>query len=108
MERDDTMVDIGLPAFSPFFMGSPQFLAHQRAPGHQQVLPLPPEFIAPQDGAEKQDCHRHASAVAHLRPIFLGDDLFAYQPIAVAIPRTGAVEDRERDLQCPEDQQLQP
>jgi len=30
------------------------------APGHQQVLPLPPEFIIPQDGAEKQDCERNA------------------------------------------------
>lgn len=25
------------------------------APGHARVLPLPPEFITPQDGAEKQD-----------------------------------------------------
>jgi hypothetical protein len=64
------------------------------APGHKQVLPLPPEFIAPQDGAEKQDCERnaakrwlakHGAAVAHLRPVFLGDDLFACQPIAAAI-----------------------
>ena len=56
------------------------------APGHQQVLPLPPAFIAPQDGAQKQDCERnaakrwlgqHAPALAHLRPIYLGDDLFA-------------------------------
>ena len=31
------------------------------APGHAQVLPLPPEFIAPQDGAEKQDCERAAA-----------------------------------------------
>src|SRR5208283_2534416 len=31
------------------------------APGHQQVLPLPPEFIAPQDGVEKQDCERNAA-----------------------------------------------
>ena len=68
------------------------------APGHHQVLPLPPEFIAPQDGAEKQDCERsaakrwlahHGRSVAHLRPIFLGDDLFACQPIAVAIQQTG-------------------
>ena len=28
------------------------------APGHTQVLPLPAEFITPQDGAEKQDCER--------------------------------------------------
>ncbi|MFY9938093.1 MAG: ISNCY family transposase [Silvibacterium sp.] len=68
------------------------------APGHHQVLPLPPEFIAPQDGAEKQDCERgaakrwlarHGRSVAHLRPIFLGDDLFACQPIVVAIQQTG-------------------
>jgi hypothetical protein len=68
------------------------------APGHHQVLPLPPEFIAPQDGAEKQDCERsatrrwlarHGRSVAHLRPIFLGDDLFACQPIATAIQRAG-------------------
>jgi hypothetical protein len=68
------------------------------APGHQQVLPLPPEFIAPQDGAEKQDCERnaakrwlarHGPAVAHLRPVFLGDDLFACQPNAVAVQQAG-------------------
>jgi len=68
------------------------------APGHKQVLPLPPEFIAPRDGAEKQDCERnaakrwlarHGSAVAHLRPIVLGDDLFACQPIAAAVREDG-------------------
>ena len=68
------------------------------APGHQQVLPLPPEFIAPQDGAEKQDCERnaakrwlarHGPAVAHLRPVFLGDDLFACQPNAAAVQQAG-------------------
>jgi hypothetical protein len=69
------------------------------APGHMQVLPLPPEFIAPQDGAEKQDCERnaakrwlarHGPAVAYLRPVYLGDDLFACQPIATAIQDAGA------------------
>ena len=49
------------------------------APGHQRVLPLPPELIAPQDGAEKQDCERnaakrwlanHGTTVAPLRPIY--------------------------------------
>jgi hypothetical protein len=68
------------------------------APGHQQVLPLPPEFIAPQDGAEKQDCERnaakrwlarHGPAVAHLRPVFLGDDLFACQSNAAAVQQAG-------------------
>jgi hypothetical protein len=68
------------------------------APGHTQVLPLPPEFITPQDGAEKQDCERaaakrwlakHGAAVAHLRPVYLGDDLYACQPIAIAIHNAG-------------------
>jgi hypothetical protein len=68
------------------------------APGHQQVLPLPPEFIAPQDGAAKQDCERnaakrwlarHGPAVRYLRPVFLGDDLFACQPIAAAVQQEG-------------------
>jgi hypothetical protein len=31
------------------------------APGHAMVLPLMPQFIAPQDGAEKQDCERNAA-----------------------------------------------
>lgn len=68
------------------------------APGHHQVLPLPPEFIAPQDGAEKQDCERnaakrwlarHGPTLAPYRPVYLGDDLFACQPIATAIQSSG-------------------
>ena len=64
------------------------------APGHAMALPLMPEFIAPQDGAEKQDCERRAAKrwlLAHgqrledLRPVYLGDDLFACQPIVDAI-----------------------
>jgi hypothetical protein len=31
------------------------------APGHNHVLPLPPEFVAPQDGAAKQDCESRAA-----------------------------------------------
>jgi hypothetical protein len=59
------------------------------APGHAMALPLMPEFIAPQDGAEKQDCERsaakrwlaaHGRRLGHLQPIYLGDDLFACQP----------------------------
>jgi hypothetical protein len=58
------------------------------APGHAMALQLMPEFIAPQDGAEKQDCERnaakrwlatHGERVKDLRPIYLGDDLFACQ-----------------------------
>lgn len=30
-------------------------------PGLKQVVPLPPEFIVPQDGHEKQDCERSAA-----------------------------------------------
>ena len=68
------------------------------APGHARVLPLAPEFITPQDGAEKQDCERaaakrwlaqHSAALAQFRPVYLGDDLFACQPIASAIQASG-------------------
>jgi hypothetical protein len=68
------------------------------APGHAMALPLMPEFIAPQDGAEKQDCERnaakrwlaaHAQRLMDLRPVYLGDDLFACQPIADAIIAAG-------------------
>ena len=60
------------------------------APGHNMVLPLMPEFITPQDGAEKQDCERNAAKrwlsaqgkrVAPLRPVYLGDAPFSSQPL---------------------------
>jgi len=63
------------------------------------VVPLMPEFIARQDGAEKQDCERnaakrwlaaHAARVKALRPVYLGDDLFACQPICEAVLASGA------------------
>jgi hypothetical protein len=69
------------------------------APGHNMVLPLMPEFITPQDGAEKQDCERngakrwldaHAERMAGLRPIYLGDALFCCQPLAEAVLAKGA------------------
>jgi hypothetical protein len=69
------------------------------APGHNMVLPLMPEFITPQDGAEKQDCERnaakrwlnaHGKRVAPLRPVYLGDALFSSQPLAQAVFATGA------------------
>jgi hypothetical protein len=68
------------------------------APGHAKVVPLMPEFIAPQDGAEKQDCERnaakrwlakHHTRLSPLRPIFLGDDLFACQPVAGMVRDAG-------------------
>ena len=69
------------------------------APGHNMVLPLMPEFISPQDGAEKQGCERnaakrwliaHSERVAGLRPVYLGDALFSCQPLAEAVLATGA------------------
>ena len=68
------------------------------APGHTQVLPLPAEFITPQDGAEKQDCERaaakrwlarHGAGIARFRPVYLGDDLYACQPIVCAFQESG-------------------
>jgi hypothetical protein len=58
------------------------------APGHNHVVPLEPEFIAPQDGAEKQDFENraahhwlaaHGHKYIHLKPIYLGHDLFSHQ-----------------------------
>src|SRR5450830_983697 len=68
------------------------------AQGHAKVVPLMPEFIAPQDGAEKQDCERnavkrwfgkHHARLAPLRPIYLGDDLFACEPVAKMVCDAG-------------------
>jgi hypothetical protein len=68
------------------------------APGHTMALPLMPEFIVKPDGAEKQDGERnaakrwlatHAARVKDLRPVYLGDDLFACQPIAEAVLASG-------------------
>jgi hypothetical protein len=68
------------------------------APGHSKVVPLMPEFVATQDGAEKQDCERnavkrwfdkHGARLAPLRPIFLGDDLFACHPVAKMVADAG-------------------
>ena len=68
------------------------------APGHDKVIPLEPEFIVPQDGAEKQDCETmaakrwlaaHAQRYAALDPVYLGDDLFSRQPLCQAVLDTG-------------------
>ena len=54
--------------------------------------------MAPQDGAEKQDCERnaakrwharHAARLRPLRPVYLGDDLFACQPIVTMLADAG-------------------
>ena len=63
-------------------------------PTKRQVLPLPPEFIEPQDGREKQDCELaaakrwleiHGEKYAHLGVIILGDDLYCHQPFCKAV-----------------------
>ena len=68
------------------------------APGHNQVIPLPPEFVTPQDGHEKQDCEscaarrwlqKHGATYAPYQPIYLGDDLFAKQPLCKAVQQIG-------------------
>jgi hypothetical protein len=58
------------------------------------VFPLPSEFIVPQDGDKKQDCEMKAARrwIDHFgdtckqyNPIYLGDDLYAKQPICLDI-----------------------
>jgi Transposase DDE domain len=59
-------------------------------PGRSEVIALPPEFIMPQDGHDKQDCERvagkrwieqHAKQVAPHGVTLLGDDLYSNQPL---------------------------
>jgi hypothetical protein len=66
-------------------------------PGQAQVLPLPPEFIVPQDGSEKQDCERvaakrwlaqHHGHFSDHSVTYLGDDLYANQPLCQLIVET--------------------
>ena len=68
------------------------------APGHDKVIPLPPEFIVSQDGADKQDCENtaakrwlamHGSRYAALKPVYLGDDLFSRQPLCETVKAAG-------------------
>ncbi len=69
------------------------------APGQHTVLPLPPEFIQPQDGAAKQDCEINASTrwlqhwgarIAAWQPTLLGDDLYCHQPFCQQVLAQGA------------------
>ena len=68
------------------------------APGHNRVVPLQPEFIVPQDGHDKQDCETvaarrwlaaHGPEYARFDPVYLGDDLYARQPICQAVRAMG-------------------
>lgn len=68
-------------------------------PGHPYAVPLRPEFISPQDGDKKQDCEtkaayrwldHNAARYAELQPLYLGDDLYAKQPMCKKILAAGA------------------
>ena len=57
------------------------------APGQAEVIALEPEFIAPQDGHQKQDCEQVAAkrwiernARCYPQATILGDDLYCKQP----------------------------
>ena len=67
-------------------------------PGHAQVIALPPEYIMPQDGHDKQDCERaagkrwlakHAERVAPHGVTLLGDDLYSNQPFCELVLQQG-------------------
>lgn len=64
------------------------------APGQTKVVPLPPEFVQPQDGGEKQDCEVNAAKrwLSRYAPLYapwgctlLGDDLYCHQPFCQAV-----------------------
>jgi len=67
-------------------------------PGHAQVMALPPEYIMPQDGHDKQDCERtagkrwlakHTKQVAPHGVTLLGDDLYSNQPFCALVLQHG-------------------
>jgi hypothetical protein len=68
------------------------------APGQAQVISLAPEFITPQDGAEKQDSEvaaakrwiaAHREAFGAQSVTLLGDDLYSRQPMCEAVLAAG-------------------
>lgn len=68
------------------------------APGQADVFPLPPAFVQPQDGHEKQDCELNASKrwlerwgarVASWGTTLLGDDLYCHQPFCKQVLEHG-------------------
>lgn len=67
-------------------------------PGSDKVIPLAPEFIRPQDGADKQDCELNAAkrwlaghgADPALRgATVLGDDLYCHEPFGRELRASG-------------------
>ena len=68
-------------------------------PGHPHAVPLRPQFISPQDGDDKQDCETkaayrwfdtNAERYADLNPVYLGDDIYAKQPMCRKVLAAGA------------------
>ncbi len=68
------------------------------SPGGKQVLPLEPEFIAPQDGHKKQDCEtaaakrwisQYGARYRSLNTTLLGDDLYSRQPLCEQVIAAG-------------------
>jgi hypothetical protein len=67
-------------------------------PGVDKVIPLAPEFVRPQDGAEKQDCELNAAQrwladwggdYSPLGVTLLGDDLYCHEPFCRAALNRG-------------------
>lgn len=67
-------------------------------PQQHEVLPRPPEFITPQDGADKQDSEMAAakrwlakeeSWLKMQRAILLGDDLYSHHPFCQQLVKAG-------------------
>lgn len=67
-------------------------------PGNDKVISLPPEFITPQDGHNKQDCenaaakrwiNQNGSEYASLGMTVLGDDLYCKHPLCVLFLEQG-------------------
>jgi hypothetical protein len=67
------------------------------APDNPKVIALQPEFIRPQDGAQKQDCELNAAkrwiernaSLAEKQIIILGDDLFSREPFCRLLEQNG-------------------
>ena len=67
-------------------------------PGLDKVIPLAPEFVCPQDGAEKQDCALNAAKrwladcgddYSPLQVTVLGDDLYCHEPFCREVVKRG-------------------
>jgi hypothetical protein len=69
------------------------------APGHSKVIPLPPQFVQPQDGHDKQDCELAAAKrwlnewgahYAAWEMTLLGDDLYCHEPFCRQVLALGS------------------